>query len=389
MATFTVNVINSLGKVVQSTIEADNPEAARRSAARKGQVVSIKKLRSSMMQVGMSSSERYTFLVRMSSMLGAKLGSAESLRVIVQTFKGPVRRAASLLLEKVQVGVELPVAMGQDPKNFPSAIVALIKAGIQSGETWRALRDAADFEYQMQKVQKGANKDLLQAVFTFLMAGAITIASTEYFGPQVLGEDMFKNNPAVDVGWVLIAGNITTAIMVVLMGFMFTLLWLATAGKQIMPVLADRLILKVPYYKDLVLSRNNYATFYKLGLLINAGVRIEEALRITAEGAPRGALRSDLLKATDAVKDGRPWAMAMSTLHGTDRAALVSANNREDTSRTLDILSNQYRDLYIQRLGAFGPVVQTLAALFLSLSAVIMFGMTILPMLQLAQGMSM
>lgn len=388
MAKFEATIINSSGRTTHTFVEADNQAAAEKLLKRRGRIVKIRRRWSLDMSPGMTPSDRYTFLVRMSSMIGAKLGTAEALRLIASTFSGTIRRAAIGLLDRVEGGMDLPAAMEQDRKNFPEAMVALIKAGIHSGETWRALKEAADFEYRMQNIRKGAGKELFQAIFSFIMAGALTVASTHYFGPQVLESELFKNNPNVDVDWVMSAANGVTIVMMVILIAIVGLLWLATAGKQLMPLLADRIILRVPFYKDLVLARNNYATLYKLGLLITAGVRIEEALHLTETGAPKGALRNDLRMALAAVRGGRPWAVVMKTLHPTDRAALSSSSNREDISRTLDILAIQYRDLYVQRMSTFAPAMQMVAALFMTLAGAILFGMTILPMLQMSAGFS-
>ena len=173
--------------------------------------------------------------------------------------------------------------MAQDRKNFPPAMVALIKAGVHSGETWRALKDAAEFEYRMQSIRKGATKELAQALLSFVIAGAITVGTSHWLGPMMMSYDIFKNNSGVNVDWVYTAADMMTIIMVSLLAVVGLLVWLATMGKRIMPLFADRVILKVPFYKDLVLARNNYATLYKLGLLIGAGVRVEEAHSIAED----------------------------------------------------------------------------------------------------------
>ena len=88
-----------------------------------------------------------------------------------------------------------------------------------------------------------------------------------------------------------------------------------------------------------------------------------------------------------AVKTGKPWPRAMETLHPTDKAALMSATDREQVAGTLDTLATQYRELYGQRLASFVPVVNLLAALFLSIAGGLLFGQSILPMLMASQGM--
>jgi len=170
--------------------------------------------------------------------------------------------------------------------------------------------------------------------------------------------------------------------------FVGILFWLlASVGRSVMPVKADKIILRVPFYKDLVLARNNFVVLYGLALLIKSGVRTEEALRLSAESAPKGALKADLSAAMTAVKTGRQWPKTMQTLHPTDKAALMSATDREQVASTLDTLANQYRELYAQRLGSFVPIINLLAALFMSIAGGLLFGQSILPMLMATQGL--
>ena len=74
----------------------------------------------------------------------------------------------------------------------------------------------------------------------------------------------------------------------------------------------------------------------------------------------------------------------MHTFHATDRAALSVSADKEQIASTLNALAYQYREDYKRVLGSFGPSMQLIAALYLVLSAGILFGYTILPMLQVA-----
>jgi general secretion pathway protein F len=191
---------------------------------------------------------------------------------------------------------------------------------------------------------------------------------------------------AVQIGPINMLGKVITWIMITLMGLGGMLGFLASVGRRILPIYADKIIMLIPYYRDLVLAQRNYTTFYGLSLFVKSGVRLEEALKLAAAAAPAGALRADLLRAAQAVNDGKPWQTAMMTLHPTDRAALASALDREQISRTFDTLSRQYRELYAQRLASFVPILSLLSALFLSLAGFVLFGETILPMLQATNG---
>jgi general secretion pathway protein F len=206
-----------------------------------------------------------------------------------------------------------------------------------------------------------------------------------------MSSDMIKSantaeNP-IDIGWVTTAGNAMGIMIAVMLGIGIIMALFSSIGRRLFPVTADNAILKIPYYKDLVLARNNFVVLYGLGLLLRSGVRTEEALRLSGESAPKGALRSDLMAATAAVKTGKPWPNALRTLHPTDRAALSCAVDREQIAGTFNTLANQYRELYALRLASFVPAINVTAALFLSGSGGILFAESILPMLMASKNM--
>ena len=115
---------------------------------------------------------------------------------------------------------------------------------------------------------------------------------------------------------------------------------------------------------------------------------MEQSLSLTAQASPKGALRKDLEKGVAAIKKGKPWAAAMDSLAETDKAALSVSADREQIADTLGNLSVYYKEAYARVVGSVGPTLQLIAAIFLVLSGGILFGYTMLPMLQVAaQGM--
>jgi general secretion pathway protein F len=369
-------------------LQASERSQAERMASRKGTVLDVKKRHGIDLAPGMTAADRYTFMVRLSTMLGSKVGTAEALRLLSQNFGGTIRKAAKSMLTRVESGYDLPTAMEFDRKNFPATLTALVKAGGAGGQTWRALKDAADFEYKLSQLRKTSNKGIWSALISFLIAGVLMVTTTEIFGPWVLDNPMFSNNADVQVKWVETAGNILTVVMVVMLAVLGGFVWMATIGRQLFPNFFDQIIVRIPYYRELVLAQNNYVTLYKLGLLVKSGVRIEESLQLTWEGCPRGALKTDLHNALAAVRGGRSWGATMVTLHSTDRAALSASADRDDVARTLDVLATQHRDIYVQRISSFAPALQLVAALFMSLASGVLFGETVLPMLQLSASIA-
>lgn len=372
-------------------LQARTETEARKQMERMGQLISFTRKSSLTVSRGLTADERQIFFNRMSSMIQSGVGTSNGLKLMRDTFSGKIQEVAGRLIVIVESGADLAEAMDQiGSPDFPEATLALIKAGSRSGETWRALRDAAEFEYQLHTIRKGSGKGLWMAIASFFIAGALILGSTFYAGPEIMNSPLIKaaqESGSVNIDIINQTAIVVSYIMLVLLiiGVFFGML--ATLGRQVMPVKADAIILKIPFYKDLVLAKNNYIVLYGLALLIRSGVRIEEALRLSAENAPKGALRADLQNGLAAVKIGKAWVAPMNTLHPTDKAALSCAANAEQIALTLDILANQYRDLYARRLASFVPVLSMASAIFLTIAGGIIFGQTILPMLMASKAM--
>ncbi|MBC8738486.1 Type II secretion system F domain protein [Paraburkholderia sp. UCT31] len=374
------------------TMSAKSESEAKKYFERSGRVIAVRRKMTFSLGTPLNVNDRQIFFTRLASMLASRVGTSEALRLIRDNFSGKIHDTAGRLLNYVEAGEDLSSAIEKiGAPDFPESTVALIKAGARSGETWKAIKDAVAFEIQLYQVNKNASKGLWSGVGALFFAGALTVGSTLYVGPAIMNSDLIKSSnkmgESINLDWVNTSGMVIGAIIAVLLGFIVLLVLLASLGRKVSPVGADKLIMCIPYYKDLVLSRNNFIVLYGLSLLVSSGVRMVEALRLSAANAPPGALKRDLLSALQAVQDGQPWPAQMKTLHATDKAALASASDRTQIANTLSTLANQYRELYAQRLGSFVPTINMLAAVFMSLAGGLLFAESIMPMLMSSKNM--
>jgi general secretion pathway protein F len=371
------------GRTSQITLSARSRSDAERIAKRRGRVLSLKRQVLFDLKPGLSPHERYTFLVKLSTMISSKVSMGRALELMGEAFTGNIRRVARSLSDQVNAGMNFITAIEGESKSFPPSLVALIRSGFAGGNAANALREAAEFEQMMQGIRKGSMKEIWTGIGYFAASAALTVATVEYFGPMVTGNPMFKT-PGVDTAWIEEFGVMFMWLNTGLLAIMGLMIFMGTIGRLAHPAVIDRVIARIPFYSDLILAKNNYIVFYKLSLLVRSGVRIEETLEITASDIGPGALRSDILRSLDLIRKGRPWAGGMETLDPTDRASLLASSDREDVARTFRLLADQFRDLYVSRMQTLAPALNILAALFMSIASAILFGLTILPMLQLA-----
>lgn len=389
MAKFSYRVRISTRKGLKELhVSAESAQQAKAIGARTGTVLRVTPVKRSLFQTPLSAADRQIFLTRLSAMMASRLGLAESLRLIRDTFGGPIAKTANTLYQTVEHGTPLPEALQQiGPPDFPDSLTALIRAGSRAGDTAVALNDAVLFEQEIREVRKSASKGIFGAISGFLIAVGTILSSSFYFGPEVLKSGLIASaGKSVQVGWVFTLGYWIGYASIGLLVLAAPLLFLGTVGKQIAPGFSDKLILKIPFYRDIVLSRGSYVTLYGLAMLVRSGVRLSDALKLAQDTAPKGALRQDLEKAHAQAMAGKPWATAMDTLHPTDKAALASALDKEQVTRTLMALANQYRQLYAQRVSTFVPAMTLISALLLTIAGGILYGEIILPMLQASSG---
>jgi general secretion pathway protein F len=371
-------------KVVEETISANSIDEARKVAARRGQVLSVKAAGGGAGSK-LSLQDRLMFFQRLASMLGSKVGASEALEIIYQSFTGSIREAARILRDEIKAGASLYEAMDRaGPKYFPEAIVAIVKTGSRGGDMAMAIREAARFERELAQVKKESSKGITSALMGFL-AGVITIlASTYYVAPMILNSSLVTASGGADVGWVMTLANVISIIALVATAIMGSIFFYGVVIRPFAPAAVDRGILRIPFYRDMALAKTNYMVFFGLAVLLKAGLRVEESLELSIESAPKGELRNDLERARNALVKGsaKPWASYMTMLHPTDKAALATAQDQAQTARTIEELAHTYQSLYKSRLELFVPAVQGFSAVFLALAGFVLFGVSVIPLMQ-------
>lgn len=386
MKTFLITSVNAAGQRVQTAVSAATPAQARAQASSGMRIVSIKRQRKVNSWRRMSLSDRLIFMQRLASMLASKVGATEALDVMYSSFSGSVKEVSRIIKDRIaNHGESFAQAMRTaGPRFFPETTVAIIETGSQGGDLAYAIREAARFEVEIAQVRKESGKGLFSALSGFVVGIATILTSTMYVAPEIMESGFIEAGGGADIGWIMLMADWTTYIALSVAVIVGSLLLLGVIFRPISPALVDRIVLHIPYYRDMVLAKSNYMVFFGLAVLLKAGLRVEEALTLSINNAPRGELRNDLRRARKALTSGAstPWPYVMNMLHPTDKASLATAQDREQIANTIEDLAVQYQALYRSRMETFVPALQGFSALFLSIAGFVLFGVSVVPLMQ-------
>lgn len=372
-------------KIVQQTVVARDAGEARLLGARAGTVLGSPKQRRDGFGGGMTPSERYVFLYQLATLNVARYPLSDALKSLRLYHSGRIGKAAASLESGVAAGRQIADLMVEDKKNFPGAVGLLVKAGSKGiGGTAAALKKAADFERDILNATTKGAKGVWVAGFWVLLATIGNFACAFWLTPYMKNNELFHMTSAkLDWQWLdnlaIISGILTMIFM--LLGL--ALVFLVGLGQKLFPSVSDAIVMRLPYLKDIVFTRDNYISLYRFSLMVKAGVSLEEALETTWTDTRPGALREDLRRALTNVKTGRPWADGFRTLSDIDRKALQMASDKDRLADIMSEVAEQNRALYVRRLEFLEPMMKVVQVLGISTLFVVVNLYSIVPFSQL------
>lgn len=380
MAFYKIVIKRQDGKKESFEIEAETERQAEYEGLRKGSVISIsKKSDFQLWETGMSPPERNTFLYTLATLTGA-LSMNDALFIMQQNFSGNIQKVCAKLSRLLATNEPQDAIEKIGSPNFPPPVIAMIKAGASAGSIPDALREAADFEQEMLNIKKESGKGMYQAVGAFLLAAAVIFVVMFKVMPWMM-ESPLLQAMNVDISWLDPFAYSALYSMLFLFSFFIFFTLLGTLGRVIAPNAADSLIVKIPMYKDLVLSKMNYVTIYQLSRLIEKGIPLKVALSKTTENTQAGKLKSNLAQAIINLNEGKEWSDAMETFSPMDRAGLRASTDAVKISRTLKDLSLQYKNTYQRAVARVATTLFFIGMIYLGIAALLLFAYTTIPVL--------
>jgi MSHA biogenesis protein MshG len=294
-----------------------------------------------------------TFCANLATCLSAGLGVPASLRTSVRSsghgvLKGIVETAA----EGTASGVELSKALEPSKDRFPPFFLPVVRCGEQSGRLDEAFRYLARHCHLMVRPSRMVRNAWLFPLVIVLTGSVIKIALVAAFAPLAF------------TGTYVASTLMSYALAAALAGIVFFVPWTRT--------ILDHVKLAVPVVRptecDLAVNR----FFQALNLVYSTGgVRVEAMIRLAARSVGNRVIRSDLVRAADAIEAGGTLSDA---LHASQfisceyKEMICVGEEAGKLDRAFDTVARLTEESLEHRLNIFNMVFQRIVSSSVTLS---------------------
>jgi len=323
--TFHYNSIDASGRKVKGTVEAVNESAASHLLRQRGEVplelsAAGQGLNMELKIPGLGNRVKLkdlaVFARQFATMTASGMSLLRSLAILEEQTGSPaLKRAVAEIRTDVAGGVSLSAAMGKHDRAFPRLMVAMIRAGEAGGMIDRALEQIAD-SLEKDTALRGKIKGALTypaivLSFTFVLIAAVLIFIVPIF------EQMFKSLggqlPAITQFLVTTSHNMWWIGPLVLGSGIGTTVWFKRQQRssESFRLKVDQFKLKTPVFGSLFRKLAISRFSRNLGLLLNVGVPVMQALSVVGETTGNEVINAALKDVQSAVRDGQPMSSAM------------------------------------------------------------------------------
>lgn len=328
MALYEYKVRDREGRVITSTMEADNEREVAMSLRQRGYFISeIKQAKTGLQRdvelpkwlsrgTSVKPKDVMVFSRQFATIINAGVPVVQSLQVLqTQTQNQAFKTVVKKIREDVETGIPLSDAMAKHPQLFDRLYIQLIRAGEASGNLDTILdRVAVHMEKEAAQRRKIRNA-MTYPIIIFFIAIVVTwyllVAVVPQFGAMIL--ELGGEMPAMTrmvMGISDFVARFWWAILLAVIGVGVGIrLWHRTPNGR---MAIDSSLLRMPIFGSL-LQRRSIANFANtFGMLLRGGVNIIEAINITKGTANNALVESILERARESVERGEQLS---ATLH--------------------------------------------------------------------------
>ncbi|MDO5451616.1 MAG: type II secretion system F family protein [Candidatus Saccharibacteria bacterium] len=307
------------GKVIKGNIQAENEQTAGRLLIEQGYIPE------SVTEEGVglfggkghvTGKDRIMFTRQLSTLIGAGLPLATSLRTVAEQTQGKAMKTIiEEILTNVESGKTLHDSFAQYPDVFNGVYLALIKAGETSGTLDLALKRLADQEEKDAAMMSKIKGALVYPAIILVVIIAVLAFMMIMVVPQVrdLYEDMGEELPALTqflVGISNFFGDFWWLVLIVILAISAGA-WYAVKKTPMGRKVADSVKINVPVFGGLF--RKLYVSRFArtAEMMLATGVPMLDSVKIAIDATSNVVVEEEYSKSLEIIEGGKPLSEAL------------------------------------------------------------------------------
>ena len=249
------------------------------------------------------------FTKQLSVLLKSAIPLLQAFELLLEQFEGKFRRILINIKDGIKSGESLAKELAKNPKIFSNVYVQLVKAGEASGKLDQILSSLTEYLEKTAETKKRIKKATTGPIMMLLFALLVVVGLLTVLVPKLTGmfSKMGKELP-LPTRILVVASDallnhffvLTGGIIVFIIAFSY---WKSTpSGKYKL----DALFLKLPMTSYFSKTKAVVQFSKTLGMLIESGVNLSEALDIVCNIVDNTVLTNKLKEARDnIIKEGK------------------------------------------------------------------------------------
>ncbi len=402
MAAYGYEALNSAGKEIKGSVEADNIEAARQALKKQGiQVISIKPQSALTKDINIKVGgypkprDMSVFCRQFVSMTKAGVTISEALKMLCeQTENDRLREAAEGVRVSVEKGETLASSLSAYPKIFPALMIHMVEAGEASGSLDVALERMATHFEKSAKTSSMVKKAMIYPVAVCIVALAVVVVMLVVVIPnystmfESLGTELPALTKAVQAAsnfiitrWFILVPAIIAIVVLVKM-FAET-----DTGIHFF----DKIKLSIPAFKNLEIKSASAQMARTLSTLMAAGVPLVDAVEIVSNVMPNVYFKEALQDCKNEIIIGQPLSRPMEQcglfppmVYHMTRIGEETGSTEEMLGKLADYYEEEVEAAVASLMAAMEPVI----IIVLAAIVLVLVGACLLPMMTMYETLN-
>lgn len=401
MATFAYEAVNSEGKLIKGSLEADNVDRARDSVKAMGMTVVNVGTQSAIgkdikfdLSKGPNVRDLSVFCRQFVSMIRAGVTILDSLQMLGESTENKkLKEAIFDVKTSTETGMSLSAAMAEFPSIFPSLLISMVTAGEASGSLDIAFdRMARQFE-RTSRTQSLVKKAMIYPIVVVIVAVVVVIVMLEVVIPQYTSmfAELDTELPKITKMVVAMSDGLKAywfIIFPMVGALIFGIITFKNTdqGKHFF----GKIAIQLPLTKNITVKSAAALMSRTLSTLIGAGLPLVEAVDITSGVMTNVYFKEALEHAKEEITIGQPLSRPLEEAGIFPPMVYYMIRIGEETGNIEDMMNKNaeyYEEEVEMAIQSFMAMLEPLIIIVLAAIVGVLIGAVMAPMLAMYQGL--